>query len=663
MFINLLKLKSRLLTILFLTLLTKSFYAQLSGNYTVCSSGCDYASPTAWATALSAGVSGPVTFNISDGTYSGAVSIPNFTGGHSVTFQSTSNDSTLVIIQHTSGDIITINGQNVTLKHLTINHQGSSGSAIELGANADNNSITNCILSGCSSTGTVFTNAVIYASQTTNGNGINNFHLSQSVIIGGSYGLYFTMNSTEKPDGLLVEGCSFSDNYAGGIRTVQMTAPVVNKNSFVRSVSNNTYYGIYLDNTIGQSALTNNYIYTTGSGTIAYGINLATNSTSTSGNNALIANNSIQVYNGSSSAYGIDQASTSKFWNIYNNTIYMQGSSSSTYPYRTFTSSDETKLKNNIFVHEGTSTGSTANQTVSVSSLSGINAIDYNCYYTVNTGTPFRSNYGGNRTTFTAHTGVTGETNSLNIDPEMTFVMGIGWKAFASGLIGAGEYLSEVPEDINGVVRSNPTTIGAHENGVSSNPPTAEFSANILNPCIGQTVVFSDESLDDPSEWLWEIAGPGTAQFVNATSAASMNPQLEFPVDGIYSIQLTATNSSGSDVELKSNYITVKSAMGGSYTINSGAATSGTNYTSFTDALNDLSCRGVSSAVMYTVVVPSGPYNEQISIPAIEGASVTNTITFKGQSGNLLKDKVETLKISYYNLQVARAQLTILRFS
>jgi PKD repeat protein len=65
-------------------------------------------------------------------------------------------------------------------------------------------------------------------------------------------------------------------------------------------------------------------------------------------------------------------------------------------------------------------------------------------------------------------------------------------------------------------------------------------------------------------------------------------------------------------------------ALSGTYTIGS----SGSNYTSFTNAVNDLVSNGINGPVIFKVA--SGNYNETITIPAITGASATNTITFTG---------------------------------
>lgn len=77
--------------------------------------------------------------------------------------------------------------------------------------------------------------------------------------------------------------------------------------------------------------------------------------------------------------------------------------------------------------------------------------------------------------------------------------------------------------------------------------------------------------------------------------------------------------------------IALFSQLNGTYTINSGG---GANYTSYTAAINALTAQGVSGPVTFNVT-GGGPYNEQLTIPAITGASAANTITFNGNATTL----------------------------
>ncbi len=81
-------------------------------------------------------------------------------------------------------------------------------------------------------------------------------------------------------------------------------------------------------------------------------------------------------------------------------------------------------------------------------------------------------------------------------------------------------------------------------------PPVANFSATPLSSCAGTPVTFTDLSTNTAS-WLWNFGAGATP----ATSTLQ-NPTVTFNTAGVYTITLTATNASGSDPEIKTNYIT-----------------------------------------------------------------------------------------------------------
>ncbi len=84
----------------------------------------------------------------------------------------------------------------------------------------------------------------------------------------------------------------------------------------------------------------------------------------------------------------------------------------------------------------------------------------------------------------------------------------------------------------------------------------ADFEADNVAPGIGETVNFTDLSTNNPFDWAWTFT-PSTVTFVGGTSASSQNPEVQFDAAGNYTIELTATNISGSDTEIKTNYIDV----------------------------------------------------------------------------------------------------------
>jgi hypothetical protein len=90
--------------------------------------------------------------------------------------------------------------------------------------------------------------------------------------------------------------------------------------------------------------------------------------------------------------------------------------------------------------------------------------------------------------------------------------------------------------------------------------PTADFTVNSTSQTTGyttSTALFTDISINVPDTWLWNITGPGTVTYVNSTTSASQNPQVQFGAVGQYTVALTVTNAAGNDTKTLTNYITV----------------------------------------------------------------------------------------------------------
>jgi PKD repeat protein len=154
----------------------------------------------------------------------------------------------------------------------------------------------------------------------------------------------------------------------------------------------------------------------------------------------------------------------------------------------------------------------------------------------------------------------------------------------------------------------------------SSSPgsaPVADFSANDTTPTTTQTVTFSDSSSNTPTSWSWSFS-PSTVTYVGGTSATSQNPQVTFDASGDYSVTLTATNSYGSDDEVKTNYITA-SIAGITYCASKG---------------NSISDEYIQKVVLNTINNSSGAtsgYTDHTSISTdlTKGESYTITVTPK----------------------------------
>ncbi|MCP4712461.1 MAG: tandem-95 repeat protein [Planctomycetes bacterium] len=94
----------------------------------------------------------------------------------------------------------------------------------------------------------------------------------------------------------------------------------------------------------------------------------------------------------------------------------------------------------------------------------------------------------------------------------------------------------------------------------ASTPPIPDFEADITDVanCAGELtkVYFTDLSIQSPTSWQWEF-NPATVTYVNGTSATSQHPVVQFTAIGNYTVYLTASNSFGSNTEMKPDYISV----------------------------------------------------------------------------------------------------------
>lgn len=82
----------------------------------------------------------------------------------------------------------------------------------------------------------------------------------------------------------------------------------------------------------------------------------------------------------------------------------------------------------------------------------------------------------------------------------------------------------------------------------TTNPPIADFSADVTSTCIG-IVNFTDASSGIVDSWDWD--------FGDGNSSTDQNPSHTYTTNGTYSVEMTATNIYGDDTHTETNYITV----------------------------------------------------------------------------------------------------------
>ncbi len=87
-------------------------------------------------------------------------------------------------------------------------------------------------------------------------------------------------------------------------------------------------------------------------------------------------------------------------------------------------------------------------------------------------------------------------------------------------------------------------------------PPVADFAANITTISAGNSITFTDLSLNTPTSWSWTFQG-GVPQFSSEQNPAS----IMYPNAGVYTVTLTASNQFGSNTATKTAYITVQNPL------------------------------------------------------------------------------------------------------
>ena len=88
----------------------------------------------------------------------------------------------------------------------------------------------------------------------------------------------------------------------------------------------------------------------------------------------------------------------------------------------------------------------------------------------------------------------------------------------------------------------------------------AEFTADKTTICNGDEIAFLDDSYNVANAWTWTITPSTGWSFTNGNTATSQNPTIVFDTPGLYTVQLTSSDGTLSDSEIKNNFIHVLNA-------------------------------------------------------------------------------------------------------
>jgi|GEM_PF-1841684 len=175
--------------------------------------------------------------------------------------------------------------------------------------------------------------------------------------------------------------------------------------------------------------------------------------------------------------------------------------------------------------------------------------------------------------------------------------------------------------------------------------PTADFAANVTSGPVPLVVQFTDLSTGDPTSWLWS--------FGDGATSTEQHPTHTYRLPGTYTVNLTASNSAGSDEKSVTDYITVEhgtisiTAPGdGNATIGDEIALSGTNTDSATTYLfltgPGLNATGVNLMNLSMPVVNDNPSTFTIGYVEIDDSWEYRWDTHSVRGG-LLEEETYTI--------------------
>jgi hypothetical protein len=440
----------------------------LSGTYTVGGAGASYPTVVAAATALSAnGVSGPVVFNISPGTYTGNVLIGPIQGAsatNNIVFQSTNQDSTDVVITYPSGTSTTdnyairLNGASfVTFKYLTFQRTGSNDytQIIDIINASHYISFYHNRLIGLPASNAATFKSLVYGA---NSSSTSNIVFEGNRFENGSYGMWL-LGISQLPccvdQGNKVLNNHFTGQYHCAVMLSYQGGPKIIGNT-IEGTSTASGYGIYTffcDNDL--QILRNRVSVVNGRGIYVH------NTAITGYPENLIANNFVSV--GGNLASGGITLENSRYCNLYFNSVHIHNLSQASTAFRVEgIGSGFNNLTNNILMNSG---GGYA-AWIATSTSTPILSSNYNNLFTTDTLVGFWQS-AGSQPSLAAYKNVSGlEQNSVSINPGFLSPTDLHATSFLMNNLGSpvASTATPVTEDIDLQLR-HPLTpdIGADE--------------------------------------------------------------------------------------------------------------------------------------------------------------------------------------------------------
>ena len=122
----------------------------------------------------------------------------------------------------------------------------------------------------------------------------------------------------------------------------------------------------------------------------------------------------------------------------------------------------------------------------------------------------------------------------------------------AIALPAAPTYFDYCPATHTAVVNMpGPDYVSVIEYALNTDPPVADFTANVTTIQMGQDVEFTDLSSNNPTTWYWTFEG-GIPE-----NSVEQNPVITYEDQGLFDVSLVVGNTFGSDSLTANNFILV----------------------------------------------------------------------------------------------------------
>jgi hypothetical protein len=532
-------------------------------------------------------------------------------------------------------------------------------SKIDLSANTSSSS---SYAIGINISNSITSNTTVGSSNSASDCYFGNNHILGSTT--SNYGMYYGINvygsSTYPNPRLSFVGNTIENFYYYGMYIYFGQGDIIKNNRVHRttkSTVSTTVYGIYLSSSNVGVQIEGNRVYnlhgTNNSFTsTGYGIYVTSIGSSVSSPLNYINNT---IYNNKMPLYGI-YSTGNTYSNFYHNTIdYSQ--SHTTTPgtstvYGIYNSSSSGQYKNNIVnisnVYASTVYGIYSSSVALSNGMQG-NVVNVNVPGVTNipyyySGTSFTS-LAALRTTYPAL-----ETTSSSFNPYFaniaignltpTNVLAYRMGVNLSGAVNA---------DINGQARfvANPTP-GAFELSSIPSQPGIELNNLIVKDVLCTTtdslkIIVTNQSstpltsfrinwyidgvAQTPVTYSGNIPGSTTATVFVANYTITPNTVRNLAV------KVSLPNNTTNAFNGQDSLATIQGVgMSGTYTINSGAPTSGTNFQNVNDFVNVIKSSGICGPTTVNFVTGSGPYTDPLVLDKIKGLSSVNTLTINGNN-------------------------------